>query len=494
MPDSTKPNRGHGPNSPKRPNSGERRARSKSLSGQSGRRQKIKIDRPRMTAFDLINEVEFNGAYANIALPRLLTDRELSGLDARFTTELAFGTLRLQGRYDAIISAAARRKPSEIDPPLLNAIRLGAHQLLGMNVPSYAAVSVMVELVGQKLGPGQAKFANAVLRKIGSQSLADWAEAVYPDPSADELGYLSVAQSHPEWVVSAFRAALAGSARSPGELESLLQTNNTPPDVTLVARPARMSQESLLAQAGATSGRYSPWAVKIEGDPGAVSSVRSGAAGVQDEGSQLMALALSRATVSGADERWLDMCAGPGGKSADLAGLAQAIGAGFVATEIHEHRADLVRRALMWQGEAMGVVHVCDAADPVSFTETYSRVLLDAPCTGLGAIRRRPEARWRRTPADLSDLVELQFRLLQNGLDVLAPGGVLAYVTCSPVLEETSYLVERVLQTRTEMRTIPAGPLLPEVPDIASGPYARLWPHLHGTDGMFLAMIQRKPD
>ncbi|MCH9816221.1 MAG: hypothetical protein K0U64_07175 [Actinomycetia bacterium] len=460
--------------------------------GKRSRSQRNRVDAARLAAFDLINLVEFDGAYANIALPNLLTDRGLGGLDARFTTELAFGTLRLQGRYDAIIARAAGRETAAIDPPLLTALRLGVHQLLGMDVPSYAAVSVMVDLVGQKLGPGQAKFTNAVLRRVARQSLEAWITEVAPDPVENLLGFQSVSQSHPEWVVAAFRAALAGSARSPGELAALLAVNNETPPVTLVARPGRITQAELLTQSGGEPGTYAPWAVRMSGVPGDLPAIRTRAAGVQDEGSQLMALALSRAPVACPDTQWLDMCAGPGGKAAVLAGLAQSVGATFTATEIHEHRATLVRQALRWDGSAMGGVQVRDATAPTDTSQRYSRILLDAPCTGLGALRRRPEARWRRTPVDLTALAALQSQLLEQAIAALAPGGVVAYVTCSPVLEETSYLVERVLQNRTDVEVLPAAATLPEVPDAGSGNYARLWPHLHGTDGMFLALLQRK--
>lgn len=456
------------------------------------RRRRTPRDPARETAFDVLQAVAESDAYANLLLPRLLDERELEGRDARFTTELTFSTLRLQGRYDAIIAAAANRPTTDIDGPNLWILRLGAHQILGMNVPDYAAVSGMVALARRRIGPGPAKFVNAVLRKIASRPESEWATEAFPEPEADLTRYLSVAQSHPEWIVRAFSGALSSAERSESELLELLQVNNTAPPVSLVARPGRIDADTLLYESDGTVGRWSPWAVGFRGNPGTIPEIRSGAAAVQDEGSQLMALALSRASVGGADERWLDMCAGPGGKAADLVGLAQESGAELTAIEQHPHRAELVRKALRWHGEDQGRVVVGDATTDGWVPRAYSRVLLDAPCTGLGAIRRRPESRWRRSPSDLPTLVGQQRKLLSAALDAVAPGGVVAYVTCSPHVGETDRVVDHALSKHPDVTEIDARSLLPEVPDTGAGPRVRLWPHIHGTDGMFLAVLQRR--
>jgi 16S rRNA (cytosine967-C5)-methyltransferase len=234
------------------------------------------------------------------------------------------------------------------------------------------------------------------------------------------------------------------------------------------------------------------------GDPGEVPAVAEGRAGVQDEGSQLVALAAATAPVAGRDERWLDLCAGPGGKSALLAALAAERGAGLVASERQEHRARLVRRALRGAGGALtdGAVGVvtADGTVPPYRPGSFDRVLVDAPCTGLGALRRRPEARWRRRADDLLGLVLLQRRLLSAALDLTRPGGVVLYSTCSPVLSETRGVVESVLGTRADVELVDASDLLPGIPDCA-GPLPgtlQLWPHRHGTDAMFMAVLCRK--
>jgi 16S rRNA (cytosine967-C5)-methyltransferase len=221
--------------------------------------------------------------------------------------------------------------------------------------------------------------------------------------------------------------------------------------------------------------------------------VGEGRAGVQDEGSQLVALAAAWAEVDGPDERWLDLCAGPGGKAALLAAIAAGQGARLLAVERQPHRARLVARHLDAADGVVGVV-VADGTRPAWADSSFDRVLVDAPCTGLGALRRRPEARWRRTPADLETLVPLQRALLSSALDSVRPGGAVVYATCSPVLAETAGVVRSVLEDQPDVALDDARALLAEVPD-ADGPLpgtVQLWPHRHGTDAMFVALLRRR--
>ena len=195
--------------------------------------------------------------------------------------------------------------------------------------------------------------------------------------------------------------------------------------------------------------------------------------------------------MEGRDERWLDLCAGPGGKAALLAALAAGTGARLLANERLPHRARLVQQALRVTG---GMVVAGDGTRPAWAPGTFDRVLVDAPCSGLGALRRRPESRWRRTRNDVGELVPLQRALLSSALDAVRPGGVVVYATCSPVVEETAGVVRAVLAERPDVRLEEAEPLLPGVDDAASAhlPGAvQLWPHRHGTDAMFLAVLRR---
>ena len=440
-------------------------------------------DQPRLAANDVLRAVSADGAYANLVLPQVLRERGLSGRDAALTTELVGGTLRGQGTYDAIVASLASRA---VDPPVLDALRLGTHQLLAMRVPGHAAVATTVDLVRHRVGHRPAGFVNAVLRKVSAHDLDGWVRRVAPDLVTDPTGHLVVAASHPRWVVEALAAALG----RPGELDALLAADNERPQVTLVARPGLSTVSEL-------GGRptLSPLGVTLEGgDPGEVPAVRDGRAGVQDAGSQLVALALTRAGVAGTDERWLDLCAGPGGKAALLAALAAERGARVLAAERQPHRAQLVRQALRATTAGVAGVVAADGTRPAWADRGFDRVLVDAPCSGLGALRRRPESRWRRRPEDLAELVPLQRALLDSALAATRAGGVVLYATCSPVVAETVEVVRATLAGRDDVRLEDAGPLLPEVEDATCAGLAeavQLWPHRHATDAMFLALLRK---
>jgi 16S rRNA (cytosine967-C5)-methyltransferase len=355
-----------------------------------------------------------------------------------------------------------------------------------MRVPAHPAISTTVALVRSDVGPGAAGFANAVLRRVSERELNEWTDLLAPSADEDLIGHVAWAHAHPRWVVDELAQALPAD-----ELSALLAADNEAPGVTLVARPGRSSREELPGEPTT----WSPYGVHLaSGDPGAVPAVAEGRAGVQDEGSQLVAIILADAHLDGPDERWLDLCAGPGGKAALLAGLAAERGAGLVANELQPHRAELVRRSL---AGAPGVIEVVtsDGTAPSWPLGSFDRVLVDAPCTGLGALRRRPEARWRRQPGDLETLVPLQRALLTAALDSVRPGGVVLYATCSPVLAETRGVVETVLASRDDVSLEDAAALLPDLPDCA-GPLPgsfQLWPHRHRTDAMFGALLRRLP-
>jgi len=460
-------------------------------------------DPARRAAFDVLRAVADSDSYANLVLPPLLRERGIRGRDAAFVTELAYGTLRLRGRYDAVIEQAAARTTDRIDPPVLDLLRLGTHQLLGMRVPAHAAVSETVGLARETVGAGAAQFVNAVLRAVGREDAEAWDRRVAEAAGDDPIARLAVRHSHPVWVVRALREALVGAGRSADEIEALLEADNAAPRVTLVARPGLVDADELLATDGATAGTVSPTGVVLAGgDPALLDAVRDARAGVQDEGSQVVALALGAVPLDGPDARWLDLCAGPGGKAALLASLAAERGARLVANEVQPHRARLVEQALRAVPKtAVEEVRTGDGRtvgtdEPGSF----DRVMVDAPCTGLGALRRRPESRWRRTPADLAPLGALQRELLGSALRAVRVGGVVAYVTCSPHLVETQLVVKDALRAAAKAG-VGAEPLdaAALVRDLAPGPVelpdgrtdVQLWPHVHGTDAMHLTLLRR---
>ena len=455
-----------------------------------------------MAALELLTAVRVRNAYANLALPAILHRHGLRDRDAALATELGYGTLRAQGLLDAVIDACTERPLHRIEPTLLDALRLGAYQLLRTRVPPHAAVDTTVELVRVDAGSRSAGFVNAVLRRIGEQGEAAWVEQLAPDPKEDAIGHAALAHAHPRWIAQAFADALG--ARAEEELDAALAADDARPSVHLLARPGEVTAEELALVTGGEPAPYSPYGVHLEpgsGDVGELDALREGLAVVQDEGSQLVALALTRVPLEapadegpGAGPRWLDLCAGPGGKSALLGGLVALEGGTLDAVEPAEHRADLVRRAV----DGLPVtVHVADGRTAPLPDAAYDRVLVDAPCTGLGALRRRPEARWRRRPEDVAELARLQRELLAAALRHVRPGGVVAYVTCSPHLAETVGVVTAVTRGRgkaTEtvaVEPLDARPFLPGVPDLGPGPTVQLWPHRHGTDAMFLAVLRR---
>lgn len=446
------------------------------------------IDKARQAAYELLAAVRSNDAYANIVWPGILARHDLSGRDAAFATDLAYGTLRWKGFYDAVAAECSSRPWQDVDADLADVIRLGIHQLLSMRVPDHAAVDSSCELaryIGYE-DRGRVGFVNGILRSVSKRTESDWQEVVQGARTGDAA--LAAVTSHPEWIVAAIREALAayeGATLSDVQVREALLADNVPSRPTIAMRHGAASDEP-----GVSPGRWSPSAGSVDsGMPGHIPAVRDGRAVVQDEGSQLVVQALLAVPVPPPEAAWLDMCAGPGGKAALMADAAARERVSFMAVELHEHRSELVRHTI---GAAPAVeIVTADATTRPWGSRFFDRILLDAPCTGLGALRRRPEARWRRQPEDVAVLTSLQRRLLDVGLSSLRSGGVLAYVTCSPHISETLDVVEEVLMHRDDVEALDARDLLPQVPHLGPGPHIQLWPHIHGTDAMHLALLRR---
>ena len=502
--------------------SGNPRGNGQSRGGAQSRGQRDRAPRPRISgarivAYDVLRDVVDRDAYANLALASRIRNARLDSRDAGLATELAAGTLRGLGRIDRIIELAAGRPVGEIDPVALNVLRLGAHQLLSMRTAAHAAVHESVELQRRVGNERAAGFVNGVLREIGRATPEEWdarivAEAATPDDA------LAARASHPAWVLRALRDALRAEGRE-AEIEALLDTNNASPRVNLaLLEGAGITSEELAAVEPDLFEAIGVSAIGMElvgGDPARAMATAEEQAGVpagllrvQDQGSQLAALALVRATPVGEGERWLDLCAGPGGKTAILGAEALVEGATVRANEVSEHRADLVRDSVSGVDALPGVaVEVVshDGREEEAFGcglgehELYDRILVDAPCSGLGALRRRPEARWRKQPGDLPELTALQSELIDAAVAHLKPGGVLAYVTCSPHLAETRVGVDRALKRHPELRELDAKAAVraasreDEQPELAGEQLsAQLWPHRHGTDAMFVSLLTRE--
>jgi len=443
----------------------------------------------REVAFEALNAVEANDAYLNLVLPRLLKKVELSSADSAFATELAYGTARWQGFYDWVIERASGRSVQEIDADALVIIRIGAHQLLELKTPAHAAIYEMVDLTKKRLKASVSGFVNAALRRISERSKIEWIRILEEaDLSEDE--FLSIKYSHPFWVTKSLKQALRAEDKV-AELEDSLASDNVPPKVSLVQLPGKQSEMEQALSVGTAS----PIGLELSyGDPSRLKGVSTGALRVQDQGSQLTALALAEVKPVTSGEQWLDLCAGPGGKAVLLAALAKQKDAVLTTNEISEHRAKLVDTALRHSG--FEVMQLQKDGRNLGLSKKFDRILLDAPCTGLGALRRRPESRWRKNAEGLKELSSLQRELIQSAWMALKPGGVLAYVTCSPHPTETTSQVEWLLRTFKDSVLLNATEtvlrLNPSLEVVRSRKTVQLWPHRNGTDAMFLGLIEKK--
>ena len=426
-----------------------------------------RIDNPRLLAFEVLAEVGLQGAYSNLILPKALSESILEANDRALATELVYGTLRMQGRHDHFISAASDRSLEQIDPKALIVLRLGTHQLKQMRVPSHAAIYESVELAKKVVGKSTASFVNAILRKIDS---LDFEQLSKP---TQEYARLALEYSHPEWIVSSYFDSLKNSS----DVISLLQANNNPAKPTLIAWPGLAAQGELL-EAGALAIATSSVAATFDGNPGDIAAIRERRAGVQDLGSQLVVEKFYDQFKP--NLRWLDLCAGPGGKAAYLSALLKRDGGSLLANEISNERAKLVSQ-VMQHGE----VNVCDGRSMPDELGKFDRILLDAPCTGIGALRRRPEVRWRRNLQDLKNLTQLQSELIESATRLLSPGGIIAYVTCSSHQAETKFQIRSFLKQHSNFTRIS---VQDERADIDGD--LQLWPHRDGTDAMFLSLLR----
>ena len=444
------------------------------------RRNTFKSSKPepsRLLAFDLLTEVNRNEGYSNLLLPQALNASKLDDRDRSLVTELLYGTIRMQGKHDWVLAQISDRPWTEVDSGIVDVCRLGVQQLHEMRVPDHAAVASTVEVARKRLGESKASFVNALLRNVTRTSQEDWFAPL--QEISDPVERLSIQYSHPTWIVSAYFDLL----KDWPEVEQALAINNEPATPTLVSWPGLSSQQDLI-DIGAEPTTYSPYGGHWKGNPGVLDLVKSRKIGVQDEGSQLVATVFASAADGSS---WLDMCAGPGGKAALLSSIARQRGITFTANEVSAVRADLVRQVV--NGDR---VMVGDGRQIGKNEEKFDAILIDAPCTGLGALRRRPEVRWRRTLQDLRELTALQRELIQSAISALNVGGVFGYATCSPHLAETSIQVADIKKKFDNVEQITVEPFMPS--NLEGGvrqDAMSLWTHRSGTDAMYLALFKK---
>ena len=444
------------------------------------RRNTFKSPKPeasRLLAFDLLTEVNRNEGYSNLLLPQALNSSKLDERDKSLVTELLYGTIRMQGKHDWVLAQISDRPWTEVDPGIVDVCRMGVHQIHEMRIPDHAAVASTVEVARKRLGESKASFVNALLRNVTRKSQEDWFAPL--SAISDPVERMSIQYSHPEWIVSAYFDLL----KNWDEVEQALAINNEAATPTLVSWPGLSTIEDL-KEIGGEPTTYSPYGAHWKGNPGALDLIKARKIGVQDEGSQLVASVFAKAS---AGKNWLDMCAGPGGKAALLSNIAREKKIVFTANEVSAVRADLVRQVVNGDRVLVG-----DGREIGNQAEKFDAILIDAPCTGLGALRRRPEVRWRRNLQDLRELTQLQRELIDSGIKALNVGGVLGYATCSPHLAETTIQVSDLKRKHHNMEQIDVASYLPDnLQDSERDQAMALWTHRTGTDAMFLALFKK---
>lgn len=436
----------------------------------------------------ILYEINEKGAYSNIALNKYFSAEQLRELDRAFATELVYGTVKRKLTLDRVISAYSDIKMQKLSPWILNILRMGAYQLLYLDrVPPSAACNESVSLAGRYGHKASAGFVNAVLRNIARNG----AGRVIPSKEDDLTGYLSVSYSYPKWLVEKY-TELFGSEFA----EALLDAGNGTPELTVRANTLKVSAEELLEKLKnegieAEQGKYAEEAITIKSTVSLsrLEAFKNGLFQVQDESSMLPARVLAPEP----GQTVLDACSAPGGKTTHLAQLMRNTGM-IVARDVFEHKLKLVEDNASRLGINIIQTELYDALLPdEKHAEAFDRVLLDAPCTGLGIVRRKPDIKWARETKDINAITELQRTLLHNAAMLVKPGGVLVYSTCTVLPEENENMVKDFLASHQEYTADDMAPSLPAgLAQHAKGCMVQLFPNRDGIDGFFVARLRKK--
>ena len=438
-------------------------------------------------AAEILLKVDTRKAYADILLDRTLRTAELDERDRALLTELTYGTLRWRGTIDDRLSRHLRRPLAQSDALTRNLLRLSAYQLLYLDrIPGYAAVNEAVELAKRHGGQRAAGFVNGVLRSLLRESREN--TAVGSDLSAASL---AVRYSHPEWLVQRWLDEFG-----PDQAQALMRANNEKPPLALRVNSLKATRDDLLdrlfrAHLQPTAAPLSPQGVLLP-SAGAVENLPGfdeGLFQVQGEASQLVSYLLSPQ----ADERILDACAAPGGKTTHIAELMKDQGE-LVALDISARGIEKLRQNVQRLG--LKAVRVLRADAGEAFTESiagpYDRILVDAPCSGLGTLRGHPEIKWHREESDVRRLSALQLKILDRVAGYLKPGGILVYSTCTLTRDENERTVDCFLAAHPEFELQDAARYLPQqARHMLQGKYFQALPQRDNTDGFFGARLKK---
>jgi 16S rRNA (cytosine967-C5)-methyltransferase len=451
----------------------------------------------RLLATRVLERVERSQAYADIALHHALSRSPLTGVDRALTTELVYGTLRWRGRLDFFLSQMLNQELKTLDPLVATTLRLGAYQLLFSDrIPASAAVDQAVRCtraVGNTRATG---LVNAVLRRLSRE----WQTIVPPRLEDDPIPHLVHALSMPEWMAKRFL-----DLYGPEGAAAFAKACNQPPEITVRVNRTKADRDTLLEQLQETvpkarAGRYAPDAIRLGhiGDLGLDASFRQGLYSVQDEASQLVIEMLDPQP----GEFILDTCAAPGSKTTGI-GERLAGKGGVLGLDRNGRRLKMVEQTV--RRLELSAVHTLKRDATLPLTDLtlpgkedsqelprFDRILVDAPCSGLGSLRRNPDARWRVREADPGRLAAIQQTLLIRAAAVLRRGGTLVYSTCTVLPEEDEDQINRFLEQNPNFRQVPASELPASLADVVDQQGTlRLTPHEHGTDGFYAARLER---
>jgi 16S rRNA (cytosine967-C5)-methyltransferase len=449
----------------------------------------MNIDTPREIALKILYDISEKGAYSNLSLNKYLDDSRLRDIDKAFITELVYGTVKWRLTIDWIIDQFSSVKLKKLSPWILNVLRLGVYQLLYTDrIPESAACNESVKLSKKYGHAASSGFVNAVLRNISRKR--DTIQ--YPDKEKEGLKFLSIRYSHPEWLVKEWLERFGSEFT-----EGLLKSNNEVPELTIRTNTLKVSKEQLAEQLAAEGitvepGKYDEDALGLTNPSSitALDSYRKGLFQVQDESSMLVARILDPQP----GEFILDVCSAPGGKATHIAQLMRNQGT-LVARDIHEHKIRLIQNASERLGTSIIRTEMFDASElDARQIGKADRVLVDAPCTGLGIVRRKPDIKWARNLEDKKEIISLQEKILGTCARYVKPGGTLVYSTCTIEREENEGQIESFLRDRDEFRLVDITSNLPSqlVKESAAGGYIQLYPHIDGIDGFFIAKLIRR--
>lgn len=448
----------------------------------------MKYDAAREAALKILYEINEKGAYSNIALNKHFSAHDLPDRDRAFITELVYGVVKWKLTLDRTVAACSSIRMEKLSPWIKNILRLGAYQLLYLTrVPASAAVNESVNLARRYGHKASAGYVNAVLRNIAGGGGKD----IVPDREKDTVGHLSLRYSYPKWITERFMDIFGEEFA-----ESLLEAGNGVPDLTVRANTLKTSAEGLVETlknegVDALPGKYIKEAVIIKSQVSVtgLDSFRNGLFQVQDESSMLPAIVLAPQP----GEKVLDACSAPGGKATHMAQLMRNNGL-ITAMDIHEHKLKLIKDTADRLGTDIIRTELHDAAVPVPQNDgAYDRVLLDAPCSGLGIIRRKPDIKWAKESRDIGSITALQRRLINSVSKAVRPGGVMVYSTCTLLPDENERIVRDFLNENDDFYDDDISAFLPHgLSEHARGGMLQVYPNRDGTDGFFIARLARK--